>query len=60
MDLARDVPKDVQQMVKPWNPKVYAYVSSGGMYVPSTGPLQETGAVKEDNKQLSIERSAAA
>jgi len=53
-------PKDVQATVKAWNPKVYAYVSSGGMYVPTEGPLWEGGAVKEDNKQLSIERNAAA
>mmetsp|Transcript_9086 Transcript_9086/g.21793 ORF Transcript_9086/g.21793 Transcript_9086/m.21793 type:complete len:405 (+) Transcript_9086:26-1240(+) len=52
-------PKDVQSAVQPWNPKVYAYVSSGGMYKPTpTGPLVEGGAVKLDNKQLSIENNA--
>eukprot|EP00435_Cladocopium_sp_Y103_P024276 s2634_g5.t4 len=52
-------PKDVQSMVQPWNPKVYAYVSSGGMYlVPPTGPLIEGGAVKLDNKQLANENHA--
>ncbi|CAJ1364007.1 unnamed protein product [Effrenium voratum] len=53
-------PKDVQNLVKPWNPKVYAYVSSGGMYlpVPKDGALVEGGAVKLDNKQLSIENHA--
>lgn len=53
-------PKDVQKTVAAWNPKAYAYVSSGGMYKPvPEGPLLETTAVKEDNKQLGIERSAA-
>jgi len=53
-------PKDVQKAVAAWSPKAYAYVSSGGMYKPiPEGPLLETGAVKEDNKQLSIEKSAA-
>jgi len=53
-------PKDVQKAVSAWKPKAYAYVSSGGMYKPlPEGPLLETGDVKEDNKQLSIERSAA-
>jgi len=53
-------PKDVQKAVAAWSPKAYAYVSSGGMYKPvPEGPLVESGAVKEDNKQLSIERSAA-
>ena len=52
-------PKDVQNLVKPWNPKIYAYVSSGGMYLPvPQGPLVEGGAVKLDNKQLSIENHA--
>lgn len=52
-------PKDVQTLVKPWNPKVYAYVSSGGMYlVPPSGPLVEGGAVKLDNKQLANENHA--
>lgn len=52
-------PKDVQSMVQPWNPKVYAYVSSGGMYlVPPTGPLIEGGPVKLDNKQLANENHA--
>ena len=52
-------PKDVQNLVKPWNPKVYAYVSSGGMYqVVPKGALVEGGAVKLDNKQLSIENHA--
>ena len=52
-------PKDVQNLVKPWNPKIYAYVSSGGMYqVVPKGPLVEGGAVKLDNKQLSIENHA--
>ena len=46
-------------MVQPWNPKVYAYVSSGGMYlVPPTGPLIEGGPVKLDNKQLANENHA--
>jgi len=53
-------PKDVQKAVAAWRPQAYAYVSSGGMYKPvGDGPLLETGAVKEDNKQLSIERHAA-
>eukprot|EP00933_Yihiella_yeosuensis_P062507 TRINITY_DN6546_c2_g1_i1.p1 TRINITY_DN6546_c2_g1~~TRINITY_DN6546_c2_g1_i1.p1 ORF type:complete len:420 (+),score=105.59 TRINITY_DN6546_c2_g1_i1:73-1332(+) len=53
-------PKDVQSAVKAWNPKAYAYVSSGGMYKPvKEGGMLETGDVKEDNKQLSIEKSAA-
>jgi len=53
-------PKDVQKAVSAWKPKAYAYVSSGGMYKPvPEGPLLETGDVKEENKQLSIERSAA-
>lgn len=53
-------PKDVQSAVKSWNPKAYAYVSSGGMYKPvKEGALVETGAVKEDNAQLAIEKSAA-
>jgi len=52
-------PKDVQAAIQPWSPKVYAYVSSGGMYKPvPTGPLIEGGAVKLDNKQLSIENNA--
>eukprot|EP00913_Durusdinium_trenchii_P027766 g26037.t1 len=52
-------PKDVQNLVKSWNPKVYAYVSSGGMYlaVPQ-GPLIEGGGVKLDNKQLANENHA--
>lgn len=50
---------EVQTLVKPWNPKVYAYVSSGGMYlVPPSGPLVEGGAVKLDNKQLANENHA--
>merc|ERR1740129_1132060 len=53
-------PKDVQKAVAAWNPKAYAYVSSGGMYKPiPDGPLIEVGDVKEDNKQLGIERHAA-
>jgi len=52
-------PKDVQSTVKSWNPKVYAYVSSGGMYKPKEGAIEETGSVKEDNEQLGIEKSAA-
>jgi len=53
-------PKDVQKAVSAWSPKAYAYVSSGGMYKPiPEGPLLESGAVKEDNKQLGIEKSAA-
>merc|ERR1719401_1059853 len=53
--------KDVQKAVAAWSPKAYAYVSSGGMYKPiPEGPLLETGDVKEDNKQLSLERNAAA
>lgn len=52
---------EVQEIVAPWKPKAYAYVSSGGMYKPlESGPLVETGAVKEDNKQLGIEKTAAA
>lgn len=52
--------KDVQAHVKNWPLKAYAYVSSGGMYKPlPEGPLLETGDVKEDNKQLSLERNAA-
>lgn len=54
-------PTDVQKAVAAWNPKAYAYVSSGGMYKPvAEGPLLEVGEVKEDNKQLGIERSAQA
>eukprot|EP00440_Ansanella_granifera_P000465 gb/GFBE01000505.1/.p1 GENE.gb/GFBE01000505.1/~~gb/GFBE01000505.1/.p1 ORF type:complete len:411 (+),score=108.61 gb/GFBE01000505.1/:1-1233(+) len=54
-------PMLVQATVKTWKPKAYAYVSSGGMYKPvPEGALLETGAVKEDNKQLKIERNAAA
>eukprot|EP00438_Fugacium_kawagutii_P017501 Skav206889 [mRNA] locus=scaffold2387:57098:62550:+ [translate_table: standard] len=52
-------PKDVQNLVKPWNVKMYSYVSSGGMYlVPPEGPLIEGGAVKLDNKQLANENHA--
>eukprot|EP00444_Apocalathium_aciculiferum_P008529 CAMPEP_0183402152 /NCGR_PEP_ID=MMETSP0370-20130417/13711_1 /TAXON_ID=268820 /ORGANISM="Peridinium aciculiferum, Strain PAER-2" /LENGTH=412 /DNA_ID=CAMNT_0025583691 /DNA_START=60 /DNA_END=1298 /DNA_ORIENTATION=+ len=52
--------KDVQKAVAVWSPKAYAYVSSGGMYKPvKAGPLLETGDVKEDNEQLSLEKSAA-
>eukprot|EP00439_Symbiodinium_sp_Y106_P028617 s1669_g3.t1 len=48
---------DVQAAIQPWSPKVYAYVSSGGMYKPvPTGPLIEGGAVKLDNKQLNNAR----
>lgn len=53
-------PEDVQKVVSTWNPKLYVYVSSGGMYLPvADGPLLETGGVKEDNPQLQIERRAA-
>lgn len=53
-------PGEVQSAVASWKPKAYAYVSSGGMYKPvKEGPLLETGAVKEDNAQLAIEKSAA-
>lgn len=52
-------PKDVQQAVAPMKPKAYVYVSSGGMYKPvPEGPLLETTDVKQDNKQLGIERNA--
>jgi len=52
--------QDVQAAVAPWSPKAYAYVSSGGMYKPrGDKPLIEVGDVKEDNKQLSLERNAA-
>merc|ERR1719401_239257 len=52
--------KEVQKAVAAWSPKAYAYVSSGGMYKPlPEGPLLETGEVKQDNKQLGLERNAA-
>lgn len=53
-------PGAVQSSVKSWSPKIYAYVSSGGMYKPIDGPIPEAGTVKEDNAQLAIEREAAA